>query len=83
MMDKRWKYALAALLGFSTACSTARRTAADRETADSTASSRAAADTTTRVQINRIRLMYGVPSPPPEVVRPTETAAPSGAETER
>ena len=89
-MDKRWKYLLAALLGFSTACSTVRRTPAGesgetpgREAADSSAS-RADTDSLTPqqgVQMNRIRLMYGGPSPRPEVAQPAENEAPEGAAT--
>ena len=90
-MNRRWKLALAALLGFSTACSTVRRTPAEtepsaRETADSTAASRNAADSLmlqSEGPLPRIRLMYGVPSPRPEAAQPTENKASAEAETAR
>ena len=93
-MKRKWKIALAALLGFSTACSTVKKAPAeadrktpDREAADSAAkSSKEGFDGMIRTEeVHRIRLMYGVPSPRPTFSEPvvksetgTENGAPAG-----
>ncbi len=78
-MKRKWKIALAALLGFSTACSTVKKAPADKETpereaADSTAkSAKEGFDGMIRTEeVHRIRLMYGVPSPRPTASEPVE-----------
>ena len=80
-MKRKWKIALAALLGFSTACSTVKKAPAeadrktpDREAADSAAkSSKEGFDGMIRTEeVHRIRLMYGVPSARPTVSEPVE-----------
>ncbi len=59
-MKRKWKLALAALLGFSAACSTVRNT--PRKPSD-------AGTDEVRTEVRdsvRIRVMYGVPAPRPE-----------------
>ncbi len=54
------KFALLAILGFSTACSTVRNTAKDSKKSDQTSE----AEATQQQQRPRIKVMYGVPNPP-------------------
>lgn len=87
-MKRKWKIALAALLGFSTACSTVKKAPADKETpereaADSTAkSAKEGFDGMIRTEeVHRIRLMYGVPSPRPTAGEPVEEVGGTKPET--
>lgn len=59
-MDRRIKFALLAVLGFSTACSTVRNTAKDSKKSDQTSEAEAAQSQ----ERPRIKVMYGVPNPP-------------------
>ena len=74
-MKKRVKLMLAALLGFSTACATVKNapqsdTAAPADQPEKRTEGRLKVDSTHVPQ--RIRLMYGVPSPRP-TVQPTDS----------
>ena len=62
-MKKKIKLMMAALLGFSTACSTVKN--APQENNDANIQE-------TQGQVERIRLMYGTPSPRPVVVEQGE-----------
>lgn len=67
---KKLKLAVLTLLGFSTACSTVKNTTENKtqiptEETTPTGETTMQADTTELKPIERIRLMYGVPSPRP------------------
>ena len=83
-MKKRVKLMIAALLGFSTACSTVKNNVKEQPAEEPSKHKTEAArndnnqtvDQGEQIHIERIKLMYGTPSPRPRVdsVRRTEPA---------
>ncbi len=81
-MSRKWIYALAALLGFSTACSTVRPVTGKRPGGKETEkrdSKQKAADTLRVIEVHReVRVMYGPPAvmygPAPMVEEVSESA---------
>lgn len=73
-MNRKLKLALAALLGFSTACSTVRNAPNNANgpsnRKDDTAVTDGSEPTEESVRVERIMLMYGVPSPRPVPAEP-------------
>lgn len=84
-MSRKWIYALAALLGFSTACSTVKPVTGKRpggKESEKRDSTRNAADTLRTIEVHReVRVMYGPPQvmygPAPIIEEISESATPS------